>query len=188
MHTTFKEGKVKSTSSHITVKDNNLLLPDGRVFRCAVGRGGIRVNKVEGDGATPVGSFPIRRVLYRADRIAKPETQLPVNAINEYDAWIDQLGHPNYNQQAILPLPDGVSHERMWHQDHLYDLVVIMGYNDDPVIAHKGSAVFIHVARENYGGSAGCITLSLEDLLQVLKVVKLNDYIVVESDKKLSSF
>ncbi|MFQ3232026.1 MAG: L,D-peptidoglycan transpeptidase YkuD (ErfK/YbiS/YcfS/YnhG family) [Reinekea sp.] len=166
----------------IMVQEKSLKLPGGKTFKCAVGRAGIRLDKVEGDGATPAGLMPLRHVFYRADRVTKPNTQLPVCAMHEADAWVDQPDHPKYNMHTRLPLPNGVSHERMWRESPLYDVVVVLGYNDDPVVANKGSAVFMHIARDNYGGSAGCITLSLNDLLWVLKEVKLGDFLYVESE------
>jgi L,D-peptidoglycan transpeptidase YkuD (ErfK/YbiS/YcfS/YnhG family) len=93
---------VRIDNKLVAVTNNKLQLPSGRTFRCALGRGGLSDNKVEGDGSTPTGTFPIRRVFYRPDRLAKPDTQLNVVAMKESDAWIDQPGHPNYNQLAIV--------------------------------------------------------------------------------------
>ena len=164
------------------VFSNYLRLPDGRIFKCAVGKAGIVTDKVEGDNGTPCGTLPFRNVLYRSDRLARPATQLPIRAMVEADAWIDQPDHPDYNTHAYLPIAAGVSHERMCREDNLYDVVAILGYNDDPVVPNKGSAIFMHVASENYGGTAGCVALSLSDLLEVLKVIRPGDYLVVQGD------
>lgn len=133
---------------------------------CAIGRGGIGVKAGEGDGVTPTGTFRIRRVLYRPDRVASPRTNLPVAAIAEDDGWCDAPGDAAYNKPVKLPYP--ASHEKMWRDDHLYDVVVVLGFNDDPVIAGKGSAIFLHVARPDYGPTEGCVALPLPDLLAAL--------------------
>lgn len=163
----------------ISVSVEGVRMPDGRTFRCALGRGGITHNKTEGDGATPAGSWPIRSLYYRSDRIDPPETQLPTQAIQEDDGWVDQPDHPEYNKPVKLPLPEGISHERLWRDDHLYDLVVVLGYNDNPMVPGKGSAIFMHVARPDYDPTAGCISLSLNDLQQIIKDLAPGDRIVV---------
>ena len=138
-----------------------------RRVRCALGRGGVRAEKREGDGATPIGCFPLRGVLYRPDRLPAPETRLPVQPIAEDDGWCDEPNDPAYNRPVKLPYP--ASHERMWREDGLYDLVVILGHNDDPPEPGAGSAIFLHLARPNYEPTEGCVALSRDDLLELLK-------------------
>jgi L,D-peptidoglycan transpeptidase YkuD (ErfK/YbiS/YcfS/YnhG family) len=140
---------------------------DGRARRCAVGRGGLRRAKREGDGATPVGAWPLRRLLYRPDRIAPPDAALPARALGPEDGWCDDPADPRYNTPIALPDPAG--HERLWRADGLYDLIVILGHNDDPPVAGAGSAIFLHVARPDYGPTEGCVALALDDLRAVLK-------------------
>ena len=151
-------------------RDGTLTWPGtypGGGFRCALGRGGIRADKREGDGATPVGCFTLRRVLYRSDRLAPPETALPVAAIGPADGWCDDPADPAYNCPVSWPYP--ASHEEMWRQDGLYDVVVVIGHNDDPVVPGLGSAVFMHVAKPDYEPTSGCVALALPDLLALLK-------------------
>ena len=138
------------------------------VRRCAIGRCGIALKHHEGDGVTPIGVWPLRRVFYRADRLAAPETVLPLQALSPTDGWCDAPTDPNYNR--LVPLPYDASHENLWRQDRLYDIVVVIGFNDDPVVAGKGSAIFLHVARESYAPTEGCVALALPDLLDVLRV------------------
>jgi L,D-peptidoglycan transpeptidase YkuD (ErfK/YbiS/YcfS/YnhG family) len=138
---------------------------------CAIGRGGIGAKSGEGDGLTPVGIFPIRRVLYRPDRVARPRTNLPVEAIAQDDGWCDAPDDAAYNQPVKLPY--AASHERMWRDDHLYDVVVVLGFNDAPVMPGKGSAIFLHVARPDYGPTEGCVALALPDLLAALENLSL---------------
>jgi L,D-peptidoglycan transpeptidase YkuD (ErfK/YbiS/YcfS/YnhG family) len=123
--------------------------------------------KREGDGASPIGSWPVRRVWYRADRGPPPETGLPVIALQPDDGWCDAPDHAAYNRRVPLPFP--VSHERLWREDGVYDLIVELGYNDDPPVAGRGSAIFMHIAREDYVPTEGCVALAQADLRAVLK-------------------
>lgn len=140
---------------------------NGRQVRCAIGKGGILENKTEGDGATPVGCFPLRRVFYRADRLPEPETGLSVRALTPEDGWCEDPDDPAYNRLVSLPFAAG--HETLWREDGLYDVIVELGYNDDPVTPGRGSAIFMHVAQPGYDPTKGCIALELEALLDLLK-------------------
>lgn len=134
-----------------------------RVWPAAVGRGGIGVKGGEGDGISPIGCWPIRQVFYRADRLeAPPTTAFACHAIRREDGWCDAPDHPEYNR--LVQLPFAASHEEMWREDHLYDIVVVLGQNDDPVLPGKGSAIFLHLARESYSPTAGCAALAGADL------------------------
>jgi len=145
-------------------------------YRCALGRSGIGGQKQEGDGITPSGRYPLRRLMYRADRLARPASQLAMAKIQPDDGWCDAPGDPAYNQPVRLPY--GASTESMWRTDGLYDLVVILGYNDDPVVAGAGSAIFMHVASAEYGPTEGCVALARDDLLELL--VDLDDSCEIE--------
>ena len=136
-------------------------------YPCVLGRDGVNLEKHEGDGATPKGQFALRRVLYRADRMSPPHTALPVAAIARDDGWCDAPADPHYNRAVKLPYP--ASAESMWRDDALYDLVVVIGHNDAPVVAGAGSAIFMHVAGDE--PTAGCVALARGDLLAVLGAV-----------------
>lgn len=138
----------------------------GRSLRCTVGRNGVTTRKVEGDGASPVGAWAVRRILFRADRLAPPSSGLPVAAIGAHDGWCDASGHPLYNRPVTLPF--AASHERLWRDDAAYDVLAVLGHNDDPVATGAGSAIFLHVAAADWRGTAGCVALALDDLLDVL--------------------
>ena len=153
--------------AEITVTGDGWLEADGRRWRCALGRGGIRRDKREGDGATPVGSFALRRLLYRRDRLGDaPVTALPAAAMARDDGWCDDPADPAYNRQVTLPFTS--SHEKLWRDDGLYDVVVVLGHNDDPPVPGRGSAIFLHVARPDYGPTEGCVALALKDLIGLL--------------------
>ncbi len=139
-----------------------------RRIRCALGRSGIAGDKREGDGATPAGTLSLLRVLYRPDRVVPPDTDLALAALRPGDGWCDAPDDASYNQQVRLP--HGASCEALWRDDHVYDLIVVTDYNAVPVAPHRGSAIFLHVARPGYAPTEGCIAFALEDLRLILNV------------------
>ncbi len=145
----------------------------GRRVRCALGRGGVRRDKREGDGATPVGVFPLRSVLFRPDRVPLPQTRLPVRALRPEDGWCDDAAHHRYNRRVALPFAAG--HEALWRADHLYDLIVVIGYNDAPVAAGRGSAIFLHIAAPDYRPTDGCIATAYPDLRDLMRAAAPGD-------------
>ncbi|MFC3053647.1 L,D-transpeptidase family protein [Kordiimonas pumila] len=153
----------------------------GPVFKapCALGRSGVRLvgEKREGDGYTPAGRYPLRYVYYRPDRIAAPMTGLPVYPLSVDMGWCDDPESPDYNRPVRLPFVP--SHEQLWRDDEIYDLILVIGHNDSPVIAHMGSAVFVHIARENFSPTAGCVALQQESLLRLLRQSGPGDQIVI---------
>lgn len=155
-----------------TAFSDGRLLIDGEPVRCALGKGGVipAADKREGDGATPLGVWPIRRVLYRPDRGAAPVTGVPVAPLAPDDGWCDDPADPAYNRPVRLPYP--ASHERMWREDGVYDLVVVLAHNDDPPEPGMGSAIFLHLAREDFSPTEGCVALSRPDLLRLLALAE----------------
>lgn len=159
----------------IEVKGGFLEMPNGARYQCAIGRGGYALNKREGDGATPIGVWPFRRVYYRPDRGKPPKTGLQVLPLSPTDGWCDAPGDPAYNRPVTLPYP--ASHEEMWREDHLYDIVVVLGHNDDPPVPGRGSAIFMHLARDGYKPTEGCVALTRAHLETVLAHVGDGDLI-----------
>jgi L,D-peptidoglycan transpeptidase YkuD (ErfK/YbiS/YcfS/YnhG family) len=146
--------------------------------RCAVGSGGIAEKLREGDGVTPQGSWPLRNVFYRADRMPRPRTALEIAVIEKDDGWCDAPGDFNYNRPVRFPYP--ASAEHLWRDDGLYDIVAIIGFNDAPVVQGKGSAIFLHVAAPDYAPTAGCVALKREDLRDLLAVLSPHAKIKIE--------
>jgi len=144
-----------------------------RVFPCALGRAGLVADKREGDGGTPIGRFLFRRLLYRADRVPHIETRLPARHIEPEDGWCDDPADDAYNRPVRLPYKG--HYENLWREDHLYDLILVIGHNDDPIVKGAGSAVFVHVAREDWDPTAGCIAFRKDDLLTILAQVSTSD-------------
>jgi L,D-peptidoglycan transpeptidase YkuD (ErfK/YbiS/YcfS/YnhG family) len=137
---------------------------------CALGGKGRRARKREGDSATPIGCWRMLCVLYRADRIRRPSTGLPVRSIGRSDGWCDASGDRNYNRLVRHPYP--ASAERLWRADGLYDIVVVLDHNRVPRVRGAGSAIFMHVAGPGYPPTAGCIALQREHLLRLLRRVR----------------
>ena len=154
------------------ITSSNSLLSNGRMYRCVLGKTGVLTKKFEGDGATPSGVFPLIRVLYRPDRMDFPETHLPVFALSPNDGWCDDPAHEDYNKP--IKLPHAGSHERLWRDDNIYDIVVVLAYNTSPVIPFMGSAIFIHFAEPSFKSTRGCIALKDVDLLEILKTCSTN--------------
>jgi|SRR5690606_21371197 len=155
--------------SDIIATSDGWLRHGARIYRCALGKGGCKpeADKREGDGATPLGRYPLRQLLYRADRLpAAPQTRLPGRALMPEDGWCDDPADPAYNRHVRLPY--AASHEKLWRDDPVYDVIVVLGHNDDPPIPGMGSAIFLHVARPDYSGTEGCVAMALPDLLDLL--------------------
>ena len=146
---------------------------------CALGRTGISSAKHEGDGATPAGTFALREVLYRGDRIAAPQTALPCRTIEPDDGWCDAPDHPDYNRPVRFPFV--ASAEHLWREDSLYDVIVVIGYNDAPPVAGAGSAIFLHVARHGLAPTEGCVALPRNVMIALVDRLGPGDEIVIET-------
>lgn len=133
---------------------------------CALGRSGVASRKREGDGATPRGRWRLSRLLFRADRLRLLATALPRRAMARNDGWCDQGGDRNYNRPVRLPY--GAGHERLWRDDHLYDILVVLDFNRRPRIRNRGSAIFFHVAEAELAPTQGCIAVSARDMRKLL--------------------
>jgi len=149
---------------------NGVLTCKGKRYPCAVGRSGILHPKFEGDVGTPAGVFALREIRYRPDRLAAaPTSGLPVYKAAPTDGWCDDPEDPFYNR--IVHMPYQTDAETMWRDDHAYDLLAVIGYNDAPTVPGLGSAIFLHVAHDlgdHFGPTAGCVALRPQDLQTVL--------------------
>lgn len=138
----------------------------GRRLRCSIGRSGRIARKREGDGGTPIGTWRLVEVLYRADRVRRPVSALRTRPLRRADGWCDAIGDRNYNRAVRHPYP--ASAERLWRDDHVYDIIVVTSHNRRPRVQGNGSAVFVHLAREGYAATEGCVALSARDLRLML--------------------
>jgi L,D-peptidoglycan transpeptidase YkuD (ErfK/YbiS/YcfS/YnhG family) len=153
------------------------LLAGSLAVPVALGRGGIRANKREGDGGTPRGTFRLRRLWWRADRMTRPMTHLPVRPIRSDDGWCEDPRDRHYNQPIRLK-PDHPG-DRLKRADHLYDLIIELDHNTRPRIAGRGSAVFVHMARPGFAPTAGCVALKADALRRLIARIGPRTRIVV---------
>ncbi|MFN4181480.1 MAG: L,D-transpeptidase [Candidatus Paceibacteria bacterium] len=142
---------------------------DGAFFNCVIGREGMTDDKKEGDWCTPRGVFNIKQIFYRADRLEDFECSLPKQPLKKEDGWDDDPQSPFYNTQVLLP--HAYSAEELWREDELYDLILVLDYNQNPAIPGKGSAIFIHVSKEGMEYTKGCVALKKADLLALLSQI-----------------
>jgi L,D-peptidoglycan transpeptidase YkuD (ErfK/YbiS/YcfS/YnhG family) len=155
----------RAADANLEYRDGFLYWPGG-MGRAAVGRAGVSAHKAEGDGATPAGIFSLVSAFYRSDRLSPPRSGLPVRALAPSDAWVDDPSDRNYNR--LVSLPYSAHTEPMWLDDALYDLLVVIGYNLNPVVPGSGSAIFLHVARPDFSPTAGCIAIEKDTLLRLM--------------------
>ncbi len=153
------------TYADLVYQDGLLAWPGGSA-RAACGKGGVRADKREGDHASPAGTFKLVSVFYRPDRLDAPKTALPLAALRPTDGWCDDPADSRYNR--LIALPYKASHEELWRADGLYDLIVVIGYNTDPIVPGQGSAIFLHVAQPDFSGTEGCIAVAREVLTALL--------------------
>ena len=149
-----------------TVGPDGMVAMGGLRVRAALGHGGVRAQKQEGDGATPAGLLPLRRVLYRADRVARPRASVPVSPLAPHDGWCDDPWDAAYNRPVRLP--HAGRHEALWRTDEVYDIIGVLGWNDAPAVRNLGSAIFLHLARPDYAPTEGCIAMARADLAGLL--------------------
>ena len=149
----------------------------GRTIPVALGRGGILANKREGDGGTPKGTFRPRQLWWRADRHTRPRTHLPVRAIRAEDAWCEDPADRHYNRPIRMTRDQ--AGDRLRRADHLYDFIIEIDHNTLPRVAGRGSAVFLHLARDHFGPTAGCVAMTKQAMRHLLRRLSRNTRIVI---------
>lgn len=151
-----------------------------KVYPCVLGKNGTKKDKKEGDGATPLGEFLFRRVYFREDRIGNKlnNLKIPIQKLKKDDGWCDDISSTFYNKYIKLPFEG--SHENLWRTDSLYDIIVVIGHNDNPVVKEKGSAIFLHIKSTETKYTAGCIAFSEKDLIEILNNIEDNSKIIIK--------
>ena len=153
----------------LKLKNKEHLIIDEFKFKCSIGKKGLKSKKVEGDNCTPKGNFKIGKVYYRSDRVNKPETNLKTKVITKNMGWCDDPYNKNYNKEIILNKKN--RGEKFFRKDSAYDILIVVEYNTKKVRPFKGSAIFIHLTK-NYKPTRGCIALTKNDLLILLKIIR----------------
>ena len=149
--------------------------------KCARGKRGIGNKTKEGDLITPKGSYKVKYVLYRRDRIKKISTKLKKIIIKKNMGWCDDVRSNQYNK--LIKLPSNYSHEKLYKKERIYDVILVLNYNMKPIIKNRGSAIFIHVSRKNYKKTEGCVALKKVHLIKVLKELKNNTSVKIVDQK-----
>ena len=161
----------------IIINKSGYLKYNNLKFRCALGKAGVESRKQEGDNVTPKGTFKIVKIYYRSDRIKKISSRFRPIKITKNMGWCDDPNSKNYNQ--LIKLPTKYGHEKLHKKNNVYDLIVVLNYNMNPIIKNKGSAIFIHVANKKYKKTAGCIALKKIHLLNLIKKIKKKTKVII---------
>ena len=154
---------------HIYVKKNYLFFNDYKV-KCAVGKRGIGTKKTEGDLITPKGEYKIKSILYRKDREKKLNSKIKKNVILKNMGWCDDPKSTKYNQ--LINFPFKYSAEKLYRKDNIYDIILVIEYNMKPIKKNKGSAIFLHITKQNFKRTEGCVAIKKRDLKKI--ILKLN--------------
>jgi L,D-peptidoglycan transpeptidase YkuD (ErfK/YbiS/YcfS/YnhG family) len=154
----------------IIVKKSGYLKYKDLKFRCALGKAGIKKKTIEGDNITPKGIFKIIKIYYRPDKFKEIKTLIKKIKIRKNIGWCDDPKSRFYNQQIKLPTKYG--HEKLYRNDNLYDLIAVLNYNINPIIKNKGSAIFLHIAKNSYQKTKGCIALKRKHLIEIISKIK----------------
>ena len=154
--------------THVT-EDGVYIQWNGVQLKASIGKNGtiLADDKVEGDLKTPKGRYCVTHGFYRPDKIKCPKSVIPFTPIEPHFGWCDASSHPFYNQKILKPFD--ASHEDLWRDDDVYDLILVTDHNTNPIVPGKGSAVFIHIARNNFEPTAGCLALLVQDLLMIVE-------------------
>ena len=165
---------------HILINKKYLTYDQYKV-KCSVGKRGIGSKKKEGDLITPIGQYKIKYILYRKDRVKKIQSKLRKITIKKNMGWCNDPKSKKYNK--LVNLPFNYSYEQLFKKENIYDIILVLNYNMNPVKKDKGSAIFIHVAKKYYKRTQGCVAVKKSDLLKILREIKINTKVKIEHQK-----
>ena len=165
---------------HIFINQKYLTFKNYKA-KCAIGKKGIGSKKKEGDLITPRGKYKVKYILYRKDRIKKIQSEMSVIKIEKNMGWCDDPRSRNYNK--LIKLPSIYRHEKLFKKENIYDIILVLNYNMRPIKKNKGSAIFIHVSKKNFRKTKGCVAIQKRDLLKIVKEIKKNTKVMIESRK-----
>lgn len=165
---------------HILINKNYLAYDDYKV-KCALGKRGIGNKRREGDFITPKGNFKIKYILYRKDRIKRIQSKIKKIIIKKDLGWCDDPLSKDYNK--LIKIPSEYNYEKLYKKDNVYDIILVLNYNMNPIVRNKGSAIFIHVTKANYKKTEGCVAIKKVHLLKIIKELKKNTKIKIEDQK-----
>jgi L,D-peptidoglycan transpeptidase YkuD (ErfK/YbiS/YcfS/YnhG family) len=161
----------------IIINKSGYLKYKNHKFRCSLGKAGIGKKEKEGDKITPKGTYKIVKIYYRNDRVKKILSKFKLFKIKKNMGWCDDPKSKKYNR--LVKLPSKYGYEELYRKDNIYDLILVLNYNMEPIVKNKGSAIFIHIANKNYKKTAGCIGLKKSHLINIIKKIKKNTKVVI---------
>ena len=164
---------------HIFINKKYLTFNNYKV-KCAVGKRGIGHKKKEGDLITPKGKYRIKYILYRKERV-KIKSKIKKIIIKKNLGWCDDINSEQYNKLVYLPFEH--KYEKLYKKENVYDIIIVLNYNMDPIVKNKGSAIFIHIAKKNYKKTEGCIAVKKTHLLQIIKNLNRNTVVTIGNQK-----
>ena len=164
---------------HILINKKYLIFNNYKA-KCSIGKRGIGLKKKEGDLITPKGKYKIKYILYRKDRV-KIQTKIKKIIITRKMGWCDDPNSKQYNK--LIMLPSVYKYEKLYKKENIYDIIIVLNYNMNPIVKNKGSAIFIHVAKKNYKKTEGCVAVKKTHLLKILKDLKKYTKVLIESQK-----
>tara|TARA_B100000886_G_scaffold113758_1_gene76528 strand:+ start:173 stop:676 length:504 start_codon:yes stop_codon:yes gene_type:complete len=162
---------------HILINKKYVIFKNYKA-KCAIGKRGIGYKKKEGDLITPKGRYTIKYILYRKDRVKKIQSKIKRIVIKRNMGWCDDPRSKQYNK--LIKLPSKYRYEKLYKKENIYDIVLVLNFNMNPISRNKGSAIFIHVAKKNYKKTKGCIALKKMHLLKIIEEFKNNTQIKIE--------
>ena len=165
---------------HILINKKYLTFHEYKA-KCAIGKRGIGYKRKEGDLITPKGIYKIKYILYRKDRVKKIQTKIKTIAIKKNMGWCDDPKSKDYNK--LIRLPFAYNFEKLFRKENNYDIILILNYNMSPIIKNKGSAIFIHITKQNYKKTEGCIALKRAHLLKIIKKINKNTKVKIENQR-----
>ena len=160
----------------LILKKNFIYFRDYKI-KCAIGKRGITNKKVEGDKCTPRGRFKLKYVFYRKERVKNIRSKLKIIPIKKNFGWCDDVRSKSYNK--FIKLPFKYKAERLYLRQNIYDIIVVIDYNLNPVRKKKGSAIFLHIAKKNYSPTLGCIAVSKSDLKYLISIINKNSFLKI---------
>jgi L,D-peptidoglycan transpeptidase YkuD (ErfK/YbiS/YcfS/YnhG family) len=146
-------------------------------FKCALGKAGIGKKKLEGDQITPKGTYKIVEIYCRKDRLKKISSKFKLIEIKKNMGWCDDPKSKKYNQ--LIKLPSKYSHENLYRENSIYDLILVLNYNMNPIIKNKGSAIFIHIANKKFKNTEGCIAIKKKNLVRLVKIINKKTLVII---------
>ena len=152
----------------IKLKNKDKLIVSSFVFKCSIGKNGLKKNKIEGDKSTPIGTFQLGDLYWRPDRVKKPETSLKCIPITKNMKWCNDENSKFYNKEFTKNID--IRHEKLFRRDYKYNYFILIRYNYKKVVKGKGSAIFIHLTK-NYKKTDGCVALKEKDFLILAKII-----------------